>query len=64
MIIGVLGFDIISLTVSTSVTFSSWGCSFPSRLARFPNKLDLMPGCGGYARAFGWVRTGLLANPD
>ncbi len=64
MVIGILRFDIFSLTISASATFSSWEYSFPSRLACFPHELVLMPVCGGNAIDFGGVRTGLLATPD
>ena len=46
-----------SLTVAASVTFASWEYGSPSRLARVPTKLDLMPTARGYPDSIGWVRT-------
>ena len=64
MIIGILRFDIFSLTISASATFSSWWYSSTSRLACFPHELVLMPAHSGYPVSFGGVRTELLANSD
>ena len=33
----------LSLTMAASVTFASWAYGLPSRLARVPSELDLMP---------------------
>jgi hypothetical protein len=49
----------ISLTIAASVTFASWVYGSPSRLARVPTKLDLMPVVEDYLHDFGWVRTEL-----
>ena len=49
----------VSLTIAASVTFASWVYGSPSRLARVPTKLDLMPAMRGYPHGFGWVRTHL-----
>jgi hypothetical protein len=61
-VIGSLGFDSYRLTILTSVTFSSWVCDSPSRLARFPYKLDSMPVYGGNSVDIGRVRTELLCQ--
>jgi hypothetical protein len=45
-VIGVLGAT-ISLTVAASVTFASWVYGSPSRLARVPTELDLLPASRG-----------------
>jgi hypothetical protein len=52
-----------SLTIAASVTFASWVYGSPSRLARVPTKLDLMPAVRGYPHSIGWVRTGLPYQP-
>jgi hypothetical protein len=49
----------VSLTIAASVTFASWVYGSPSRLARGPTKLDLMPVVEDYLHDFGWVRTAL-----
>ena len=49
----------VSLTLAASVTFASWAYGSPSRLARVPTELDLMPAIRGYSGGFGWVRTRL-----
>jgi hypothetical protein len=49
----------IRLTIAASVTFASWVYGSPSRLARVPTKLNLMPAVGGYSYGIGWVRTRL-----
>src|SRR5688572_24389577 len=48
-----------SLTLAASVTFASWVYGSPSRLARFPPELDLMPVMWGYPHDFEEVRTEL-----
>jgi hypothetical protein len=58
MELGCLGFD-ISLTIAASVTFASWAYGSPSRFARVPTKLALMPAMRGYPYGIGWVRTHL-----
>jgi hypothetical protein len=45
-----------SLTIAASVTFASWVYGSPSRLARVPTELDLMPAVWGYPHSIGWVR--------
>jgi hypothetical protein len=62
MVIGYLGFD-NSLTIAASVTFASWAYDSPSRLARVPTKLDLMPALWGYPQSLGWVED-TSALPD
>jgi hypothetical protein len=49
----------LGLTIAASVAFASWAYGSPSRLARVPTELDLMPTVQGYLRRFGWVRTRL-----
>ena len=48
-----------SLTISASATFAYWVYGSPSRLARVPTKLDLMPASRGYPAGIEWVRTRL-----
>jgi hypothetical protein len=48
-----------SFTIAASVTFAFWAYGSPSRLARVPTKLDLMPTIMGYHDSIGWVRTHL-----
>jgi hypothetical protein len=53
----------LSLALSASVTWASWGCGSPAPLARVPAKLDLMPAVRGYPHSFGRVRTRLPYQP-
>jgi hypothetical protein len=48
-----------SLTLAASVTCASWVSGSPSRLARVPPELDLMPVMWGYPQDFEEVRTEL-----